>query len=352
MFELLSQPEVWISFLTLTFLEIVLGIDNIIFLSILVSRLPKDVQPKGRVLGLAFAMVTRIGLLFSLTWLIGLTAPWFTVLGEEISGRDLILFAGGLFLLAKSVSEIHNALEGIEHAHREVKLRTNVLSVAIQIGIIDIVFLARLGPDRGRARQPPAGHGRRDRARGDRDDVPGAADPRVHRAPPDDQDAGAVVPDPDRRRADRRVARVPRPEGLPVLRDGVLGGRRDDQHPAAQEVDAAWTCADRNSAPKSAANASPDRITERSRWPIILALAGRGPSLARPELYALRSGTRPAQRAREPPVASRAGVAPAGPRASECPFFRASGAGPAGEVRGAAIPRGAGYLFSLLWRRL
>ncbi|HWN06595.1 MAG TPA: TerC family protein [Steroidobacteraceae bacterium] len=140
MFELLSQPEVWISFLTLTFLEIVLGIDNIIFLSILVSRLPKEVQPKGRILGLAFAMVTRIGLLFSLTWLIGLTAPWFTVLGEEISGRDLILFAGGLFLLAKSVSEIHNALEGIEQTHGEVKLRTNVLSVAIQIGIIDIVF--------------------------------------------------------------------------------------------------------------------------------------------------------------------------------------------------------------------
>ncbi len=140
MLELLNDPTVWISFLTLTFLEIVLGIDNIIFLSILVSKLPKDLQPRGRVLGLAFAMITRIGLLFSLTWLIGLTAPWFTVLGEEISGRDLILFAGGLFLLAKSVSEIHSALEGIEHTHREVKLRTNVLAVAVQIGIVDIVF--------------------------------------------------------------------------------------------------------------------------------------------------------------------------------------------------------------------
>ena len=138
--ELLSDPAVWISLLTLTFLEIVLGIDNIIFLSILVSKLPKELQHRGRILGLAFAMVTRIGLLFSLTWLIGLTAPWFTVLGEEISGRDLILFAGGLFLLAKSVSEIHGALEGVEQVHREVKLRKNVLSVAIQIGIIDIVF--------------------------------------------------------------------------------------------------------------------------------------------------------------------------------------------------------------------
>jgi predicted tellurium resistance membrane protein TerC len=139
--ELLSDPEVWISFLTLTFLEIVLGIDNIIFLSILVSKLPKEHQHRGRILGLAFAMITRIGLLFSLVWLTRLTAPWFTVLGEEISGRDLILFAGGLFLLAKSVSEIHGALEGIEQEHgKNVKLRTSILSVAIQIGIIDIVF--------------------------------------------------------------------------------------------------------------------------------------------------------------------------------------------------------------------
>ncbi len=141
MLEFLSDPEVWISFLTLTFLEIVLGIDNIIFLSILVSRLPKELQSKGRILGLAFAMVTRIGLLFSLVWLIGLTAPWFTVLEEEISGRDLILFVGGLFLLVKSVSEIHTALEGVEHGQGgNVKLRANILSVAIQIGLIDIVF--------------------------------------------------------------------------------------------------------------------------------------------------------------------------------------------------------------------
>jgi len=140
MFELFSDPEVWISFLTLTFLEIVLGIDNIIFLSILVSRLPQELQPRGRVLGLAFAMVTRIGLLFSLVWLTGLVEPWFTVLGEEISGRDLILFVGGLFLLWKSVNEIHAALEGAEQTQTNVKLRANILSVAIQIGLIDIVF--------------------------------------------------------------------------------------------------------------------------------------------------------------------------------------------------------------------
>jgi predicted tellurium resistance membrane protein TerC len=139
--ELLADPAVWISFLTLALLEIVLGIDNIIFLSILVSKLPRELQQRGRVLGLAFAMITRIGLLFSITWLIGLTAPLFTIFSEEISGRDLILFVGGLFLLVKSVNEIHGALEGAEDtAGKKVKLRSKVLGVAIQIGLIDIIF--------------------------------------------------------------------------------------------------------------------------------------------------------------------------------------------------------------------
>jgi predicted tellurium resistance membrane protein TerC len=139
--EFLSDPAVWVSFLTLTLLEVVLGIDNIIFLSILVSRLPKEQQARGRTLGLAFAMVTRIGLLFSITWMTRLTSPLITIFTEEISGRDLILFAGGLFLMAKSVSEIHNALEGPEsHGSPKVKLRTKILSVVIQIGIVDIVF--------------------------------------------------------------------------------------------------------------------------------------------------------------------------------------------------------------------
>jgi predicted tellurium resistance membrane protein TerC len=139
--ELLADPAVWLSFLTLTLLEIVLGIDNIIFLSILVSKLPPELQQRGRILGLAFAMITRIGLLFSITWLIRLTTPLFTVLGEDISGRDLILFIGGLFLLVKSVNEIHGALEGAEDlAGKRVKLRTRVLGVVIQIGLIDIIF--------------------------------------------------------------------------------------------------------------------------------------------------------------------------------------------------------------------
>jgi len=139
--ELLVDPAAWLSFLTLTLLEIVLGIDNIIFLSILVSKLPPELQQRGRILGLAFAMITRIGLLFSITWLIRLTTPLFTVLGEEISGRDLILFVGGLFLLVKSVNEIHGALEGAEdQTGKKVKLRTQVLGVVIQIGLIDIIF--------------------------------------------------------------------------------------------------------------------------------------------------------------------------------------------------------------------
>jgi predicted tellurium resistance membrane protein TerC len=140
-FELLSDPAAWVSFLTLALLEIVLGIDNIIFLSILVSRLPPELQQRGRVIGLALAMLTRIGLLFSITWIIRLTAPLFTVIGEEISGRDLILFLGGAFLLVKSVSEIHGALEGASHgAHGSAKLRSHIMGVVIQIALIDIVF--------------------------------------------------------------------------------------------------------------------------------------------------------------------------------------------------------------------
>jgi len=146
MMELLTDPAAWLSFVTLAVLEIVLGIDNIIFLSILSSRLPKAQQPRARVLGLGFAMLTRIGLLFSITWLIGLTAPLFSIgfLEQEISGRDLILLAGGLFLLAKSVSEIHGSLEGVEQT-RKVDAKASfmlviVQLVIVQIGILDIVF--------------------------------------------------------------------------------------------------------------------------------------------------------------------------------------------------------------------
>jgi len=141
MIGFLLDPQAWLSFLTLTVLEIVLGIDNIIFLSILASRLPKEQQGRARVIGLGFAMLTRIALLFSITWLIGLTQPLFSIdfLGQEFSGRDIILFAGGLFLLAKSTSEIHGALEGAE-SQRNVGGASGFLLVVLQIGILDIVF--------------------------------------------------------------------------------------------------------------------------------------------------------------------------------------------------------------------
>ena len=110
--EWLMLPETWIALATLTALEIVLGIDNIIFLSIIVGRLPKKQQQKGRIIGLGLAMMTRIALLLSITWVMGLTGGLFTLLDHAVSGRDLILIGGGLFLLAKSTQEIHQSLEG------------------------------------------------------------------------------------------------------------------------------------------------------------------------------------------------------------------------------------------------
>ena len=137
--ELLSDPQVWLSFLTLAVLEIVLGIDNIIFLSVLVDRLPRGRRRSGRFLGLGFAMLTRIGLLYSITWLATLRATLFTVLGNEISGRDLILFGGGLFLMVKSPLEIRDMLSGRESNRKPGALNSFWL-IILQIGIIDIVF--------------------------------------------------------------------------------------------------------------------------------------------------------------------------------------------------------------------
>src|SRR5882757_4978369 len=137
--ELLYDPQTWVSFLTLTLLEIVLGIDNVIFLSILVERLPKAQRGSARVLGLGFAMLTRIALLFSITWLATLRDPLFRALGTDVSGRDLILFAGGLFLVVKAVMEIHGMLKGKVHTRKPGVLNSYVL-IILQIGIIDIVF--------------------------------------------------------------------------------------------------------------------------------------------------------------------------------------------------------------------
>jgi predicted tellurium resistance membrane protein TerC len=137
--ELLLNPEVWVAFLTLLALEIVLGIDNIVFISILVDKLPEERQALARRLGLGMALVMRILLLLSLSWVIGLTAPLFTVLEQEISGRDVILILGGLFLLGKSTYEIHENLEGDE-GHSSARVKATLGSVLVQIVILDVVF--------------------------------------------------------------------------------------------------------------------------------------------------------------------------------------------------------------------
>jgi predicted tellurium resistance membrane protein TerC len=139
MLELLADPQAWIALATLTVLELVLGIDNIIFISILVDRLPAGQRDRARRLGLFGAMFMRIGLLLVLAWIIGLTAPLFSVLGEQFSGRDLILLGGGLFLLWKSVHEIHQLLEGVE-GERSAGAGASFGAVLGQIMVIDLVF--------------------------------------------------------------------------------------------------------------------------------------------------------------------------------------------------------------------
>lgn len=137
--EWLADPQAWIALATLTALEIVLGIDNIVFISILTGKLPAAQQPRARTLGLAGAMVMRILLLLSLTWIMGLTAPLFAVFGKEISGRDLILLIGGLFLIGKSTFEIHDKLEG-EAGHASARVPASFAAVLIQIMLLDVVF--------------------------------------------------------------------------------------------------------------------------------------------------------------------------------------------------------------------
>ncbi|HTG31835.1 MAG TPA: TerC family protein [Thermoanaerobaculia bacterium] len=137
--EWMSDPQAWIALFTLTVLEIVLGIDNIIFISILVGKLPDRQQPKARRLGLFLAMFLRIGLLASIAWMAKLTAPFFTVLGQGISGRDLILLTGGVFLLFKATREIHDRLEGEEEG-ANARAVASFTAVIIQILLLDIVF--------------------------------------------------------------------------------------------------------------------------------------------------------------------------------------------------------------------
>ena len=139
MFEWIASPEAWMALATLTALEIVLGIDNIIFISILVGRLPEKQRAFARRMGLSLAMFARLALLFSISWVMSLTEPWFEILGKAISGRDFILIGGGVFLLAKATHEIHNSLEGAEESGPSVATATLGM-VLVQIAILDIVF--------------------------------------------------------------------------------------------------------------------------------------------------------------------------------------------------------------------
>src|SRR5688500_395006 len=137
--EFLSDPQVWIAFGTLTLLELVLGIDNVIFISILAGKLPPEQQAKARYIGLALALAMRIALLLSLTWIMGLTVPLFSVMGKSFAGKDLVLLIGGLFLIAKSTHEIHGSMEG-EEGHGSKKAYSGFVGVIIQIVLLDIVF--------------------------------------------------------------------------------------------------------------------------------------------------------------------------------------------------------------------
>jgi len=139
MIDWIMNPQTWIALVTLTSLEIVLGVDNVIFISILAGKLPKDQQARARRLGLFLAMFMRIALLLSLSWLIRLTAPLFGVLGHQFSGRDLILIVGGLFLIGKSTFEIHEKLEG-EEGHESARVAASFASVIVQVMLLDIVF--------------------------------------------------------------------------------------------------------------------------------------------------------------------------------------------------------------------
>jgi predicted tellurium resistance membrane protein TerC len=138
--EWLLDPQIWVALATLTALEIVLGIDNIIFITILADKLPAEQRAQARTIGLALAMITRIILLLSLVWIMKLTYPLFSILQHEISGRDLILILGGGFLIAKSTLEIHDKLEGEEHSSATPKVAAAYASVLIQIMLLDLVF--------------------------------------------------------------------------------------------------------------------------------------------------------------------------------------------------------------------
>ncbi len=205
--ELLTNPETWIALLTLTALEIVLGIDNIVFISIMAGKLPPGQRDRARVVGLAAAMIMRILLLFSISIIVSLTAPLFTIAGQEISGRDIILIGGGLFLIAKATFEIHERLEGEEsHGPEFAPKAVSFWGVILQIMLLDIVFsLDSVITAVGMANDI-IDHGRGHRHRGAGDAVRVGADQPAHRPPSKHQDPGAQLPAADRYRPRSRTA--------------------------------------------------------------------------------------------------------------------------------------------------
>ena len=224
--EWLADPQIWASLVTLTALEIVLGIDNLVFIAILVGRLPENRRDSARRLGLALAVLTRLALLASIAWIIGLTTPLFELFDHGFSWRDIILIVGGLFLLYKGTREIHERLEGEAEHTGATKAAASFAGVIAQIMVLDIVFsldsvITAVGmanelwvmADGGRHRR--ADHDRRVRTAR-----------RLCRSPPDDQDAGVELSAADRNDAGGRRHRVPCAEGIHLRRDRVLGHGR------------------------------------------------------------------------------------------------------------------------------
>jgi predicted tellurium resistance membrane protein TerC len=232
--EFLADPQVWISLLTLTALEIVLGIDNIIFISILAGKLPKEQQAKARQVGLSLALITRLLLLAGIAWIAKLTTPLFSVFDFSISGRDLILLIGGLFLIAKSTFEIHEKLEG-EESHGSPKAAAAFTPVIIQILLLDIVFsLDSVITAVGMASQLWIMITAVIIAMGVMLMFAGAISDFVHKHP-DLEDAGAEFPHPDRRLPHGRGPAPAHSEGLHLLLDGVLMRRGVHQPQAPLE---------------------------------------------------------------------------------------------------------------------
>jgi predicted tellurium resistance membrane protein TerC len=216
----LTNPEIWLAFLTLTVLEVVLGVDNVIFISILASKLPKEEQDRARVVGLSLAAVTRILFLLSIAWIMALKKPLFALLGHEVTGKDLVLMAGGLFLIYKSVKEIHERLEG-EPGHAVKRVAPSFASVIAQVLLLDIVFsidsvITAVGltphvPVMVAAILASVG-GHAPRFQGHL---------RLCEPPPHGEDAGPKLPPPHRLHPGGRGHGGPHPQGVRLLRHGL-----------------------------------------------------------------------------------------------------------------------------------